>query len=254
MQNKKCGKTFSRFCFIIIRALIKFFYPTPTLYKTENIPSEPCIIVGNHTQMNGPICAEIFLDVKRKIWCASQMMYLKEVPSYAYKDFWSGKPKAIRWFYKILSFIIAPLSVCIFNNANTIPVFRDNRVIKTFKQTVEALKAGDNVVIFPECYEAHNHIINNFQDRFIDVAKLYYKRTGKAVKFVPMYIAPTIKSIYFGKPVEFDYENSSEEERRRIADYLMDEITDIAVNLPLHKVVPYENTPSRKYRYNRTER
>ena len=128
--------------------------------------------------MNGPICAELYFPGKRKIWCAHQMMYLKEVPAYAFQDFWSGKPQNTHWFYKILSYIIAPISSCVFNNANTIPVFRDMRLMTTFKMTINALNEQANVVVFPECYDPYNHIVNRFQDRFIDVAKLYYKKTG----------------------------------------------------------------------------
>ena len=46
------------------------------------------------------------------------MMHRDEVAAYAYRDFWSGKPRAVRWFYKLLSHLIVPLSVCVFNNAS----------------------------------------------------------------------------------------------------------------------------------------
>ena len=124
----------------VIKALVRLFYPKMEIVGTENLPDEPTIIVGNHTQMNGPIACELYFPGNRYIWCAGQMMHLKEVPAYAYQDFWSNKPKYIRWFYKLLSYIIAPLSVCVFNNANTIGVYRDNRIISTFKETVQKLQ------------------------------------------------------------------------------------------------------------------
>lgn len=247
----KKKNTFSYICFRIIRFLIWLFYPKITVEGIENLPKEACVVVGNHSQMNGPICGEIHFPGKRKIWCAHQMMYLKEVPAYAYQDFWSGKPKAIRWFYKLLSYIIAPVSACIFTNANTIPVFRDSRLLTTFKQTISALEAGENVIVFPECYEPHNHIVYTFQDHFIDVAKLYYKRTGKAVSFVPLYIAPALKKMYIGKPVPFNPEQPIETQRKEIAAYLMNEITEIAVKLPRHRVVPYPNLPKKEYPFNK---
>ncbi len=246
----KTKKGFSYVCYRIIRFFVWLFYPKMTVVGIQNLPKEACLVVGNHSQMNGPICGEIHFPGKRKIWCAHQMMYLKEVPGYAYQDFWSGKPKAVRWFYKLLSYIIAPISVCVFTNANTIPVFRDNRLLTTFKQTVSALEAGENVIVFPECYEPYNHIVCNFQDRFIDVAKLYYKRTGHAVSFVPLYIAPALKKMYIGKPIAFNPDAPIAQHRKEIAEYLMNEITDIAVNLPRHRVVPYPNLPKKDYPYN----
>ena len=31
------------------------------------------------------------------------------------------------------------------------------------------------MVVFPEHYVPYNHILNDFQDKFIDIARLYYK-------------------------------------------------------------------------------
>ena len=246
----KKKNAFSYACFRMIRFFVWLFYPKITVEGLENIPADACVMVGNHTQMNGPICGELYIPGKRKIWCAHQMMYIKEVPQYAYTDFWSQKPKTIRWFYRLLSYVIAPISACVFSNAKTIPVFRDNRLLTTFKQTVSALAEDTNIVIFPECYTPHNHIVYQFEDKFVDVAKLYYKRTGKAISFVPLYIAPALKKIYFGKPIPFNPEAPMEEERQRICNYLMDQITDIAVHLPRHRGVPYPNLPKKDYPYN----
>ena len=249
---KKSKKTckFSKICFIIIRWLIKVFYPKIKVVGTENLNNEATVFVGNHSQMNGPICAEIYPPIKCQTWCAYQMMELKEVPPYAFKDFWSNKPKYIRWFFKILSYIIAPISVCIFNNANTIPVYHDARLISTFKQTVNSLNENEGIIIFPECYDEYNNIVNRFQDRFIDVAKLYYKKTGKCINFVPMYIAPKLKTVYLGKPIVFSPEQPIELEREKICNYLMEEITKIAKSLPTHTVVPYANIPRKEYKTN----
>ena len=231
----------------VIKWLVKVFYPKIEVVGVDNLPDEPVMVVGNHTQMNGPIACELYFPGNRYTWCAGEMMHLKDVPAYAYKDFWSNKPKYIRWFYKLLSYIIAPLSVCVFNNAQTIGVYHDARIISTFKQTVQRLQEGSSVVIFPEHDVPHNHIICQFQDKFIDIAKLYYKRTKKELAFVPLYIAPTLKKMYLGKPIRFCAANPMEEERACICEYLMKEITEIAVSLPEHTVVPYNNVPKKDY-------
>ena len=230
-----------------IKWLVKTCYPKIEVVGQDNLPEEPVIIVGNHSQMNGPIACELYTPGDHYIWCAGEMMHLKDVPAYAYQDFWSDKPKAVRWFYKLLSYIIAPLSVCVFNNAHTIGVYHDARIISTFKQTVQRLQEGNHVVIFPEHRVPYNHILCQFQAKFIDVAKLYCKRTGKAVCFVPMYLAPKLKKMYFGKPIRFCPDAPIEEERARITNELMRQITDIAVSLPEHTVIPYNNIPKKQY-------
>ena len=77
-----------------------------------------------------------------------------------------------------------------------------------------------NILIFPEKDEKYNNILYRFQGNFVDVAKLYYKKTGISLTFVPMYIAPKLNSMYIGKGIRFDSTNSIEEERKIISDYL----------------------------------
>lgn len=246
MVSKKKGVNLFR----LIKALVRFFYPKIEVVGVENLPDEPVMVVANHTQMNGPIACELYFPGDRYTWCAGQMMHLKEVPAYAYEDFWLRKPKLIRPFYKLLSYLIAPVSVCVFNNAKTIAVYRDARIVSTFKNTVKRLSEGSSVVVFPEHDVPYNHIVYEFQDKFIDIAKLYYKRTGKELAFVPMYIAPTLRKMYLGKPIRFDSSVPVEQERRRICHYLMGEITDMACALPPHRVVPYRNVPKKEYPMN----
>lgn len=234
-------------CYRVVRRLVLLFYPKTEVVGLENLSEAPCVIVGNHSQMNGPIVGELYFPGERAIWCAGQMMHMKEVPAYAFQDFWSGKPKVIRWFYKLLSYIIAPLSVAVFNNAHTIPVYHDTRIITTFRQTMTAMEEGKNIIIFPECAEKNNHIVNQFQERFVSVAKFYYKRTGQALKFVPMYLAPKLKTAYLGAPVAFDPTAPDKPECHRICAYLSEQITAMAVSLPPHTVVPYNNVSKKLY-------
>ena len=88
-------------------------------------------------------------------------------------------------------------------------------------------------------------------DKYIDVAKLYYKKEGKNLKFVPMYNAPLINKLIIGNPIEFNGENDINEERKRINDYLKEEITKLAKSLPRHKVIPYDNIRKRHFKWSK---
>jgi len=242
MEEKKVSLLY-RF----IRWLVWLFAPKFKIVGRENLPDEPCVIVGNHSQMYGPIAGELYTPVAHHIWCAGEMMHRDEVPEYAYNDFWSGKPAYIRWFFRLLSKIIAPLSELIFTNAHTVPVYHDHRLITTFRESMQLMSQGSSMVIFPECYDEHNNIVHAFQEKFIDLARFYYRKSGKAVSFVPMYIAPRLKKIYYGRPICFNPAAPIEEERHRLCNYIMDSITEIAVGLPLHTVVPYPNIPKHLY-------
>ena len=156
-KNKKTKKAlgYKFVCF-----MVHTFYGRRQFLGVENLPNEECIVVGNHCQMDGPISCELYFPAEKKIWCIGDMMNLKDVPSYAFQDFWASKPRSVRWFYKILSYIIAPFSVFFFTNADTIAVYKDSRTLSTFRDTQTALENGEKVVIFPEKRQEYNGIVN----------------------------------------------------------------------------------------------
>ena len=248
-KNNKTDKP--KLLFRIFSFLVKTFYKKMKNNHIENIPDEPSLIISNHAKTNGPIAYQLYFPYKKRIWCIGQMMNIKEVPSYSYQDFWSEKPKCIKWLYKILSYLIAPLASYIFKEADTLPVYKDERIIYTFKQTVNSLKEGNHVIIFPEHHVKYNDIVNDFQDKFIDIARLYYKNTGKCLSFVPAYIAVQLKKIVYGKPIKYNPNDDPNNQREIIKDYLMNEITNLAKDLPKHKVIAYENISKRKQHYNK---
>ena len=234
----------------LYRILYRLVWQLSPKYRIEGadrLPDGACVIVGNHCHMYGPIAGEMYTPGKHSVWCAGEMMHRQEVADYAYRDFWSGKPRAIRWFFRLLSHLIVPLAVLIFNSAHTIPVYHDNRLLTTFRESTVRLQAGERIVIFPECYDAHNNIVHGFQNRFVDLGRLYYKKTGQPLPFVPMYLAPRLKTIYYGEPILFDPDVPMEEARTRICGALMDAITAMAVSLPEHTVIPYPNIPKKQY-------
>jgi len=237
--------------FLLIKWMVWLFYPKMKVEGTENLPDEACIIVANHSQMNGPIACELYSPVSRYTWCAGEMMHLKEVPAYAFQDFWSMKPKTVRWFYRALSYVIAPLSVLIFNNARTIPVYKDARIIQTFRQTLLKLDQGESIVIFPENDPPKNNILSSFQEGFVDAARMYYKKTGRRIAFVPMYIAPKLKKMVLGKPTYFMDENPISLERSRISNSMFEKITILAESLPKHTVITYRSIPGKPYPFNK---
>ena len=237
----------------ILRFFINLFFPNMKIVGLENLPGEPCILVGNHSQMNGPLMSELRLDIPHETWCAGDLMAWKDAAEYAFTDFWSFKPRWTHPFFRLLSWIVTPIAVCLFNNAHTIPVYHDARLRQTYRRSVDALADGESLVIFPEKNEKDNHILYAFQDKFVDTARFYHKKTGRRAPFVPVYVCPALKSVTIGRPTVFDPEAPIAEERTRICTYLRDEITVTAEALPPHTVVPYRNIRKRDYPKNRLQ-
>ena len=112
---------------------------------------------------------------------------------------------------------------------------------------MEKLHEGSSIVIFPECYDEHNNIVHEFHDKFVDLARFYFKKTGKELCFVPLYVAPRLKTLFYGEPIRFRADAPIEEERERVCAELMDRITRMAVAQPEHTVIPYPNISKKLY-------
>ena len=246
VKNKKQAASFR-----LLKLVVKLFYGKRKCIGLENFPKDAAIFVGNHAQIHGPITMECFFPDPKMVWCESRVIDKKEFYDYAMADFWGHKSPKIKWFFSLLTKMITPLFTWLFRSAFTVPVYRDMRVRHTFRESIGHLQNGTNIVIFAEKHQPYNHIVNEFQDGFVDLAALYYRRTGKCLCFVPFYHAPTLKKVVIGKPIPFEPEHPIEEERTRICDYLKNEITTLAEGLPVHKVTPYENIKRKYYPKNK---
>ena len=236
--------------YLIVRKLAAMLTPVMEIEGAENLPEGPAVVVGNHSQAFGPVAAEIYFPKEHYTWCISEMMEKDRVADYAYTDFWSKKPKIVRPFFRLLSHMLPTISEIVFTNAYTIPVYRDKRIMKTFQISCDKMKENAAVVIFPEEYTEYNNIVHHFQRGFVHVAKYYYRQNGVAIPFVPMYVCPELKKMVFGKPVYYAPDSKIDAEAERICTYLQDSISEIAYNMPRHKVVPYPNVSKRYYPYN----
>ena len=231
----------------LVKGAVRLAYPKTEVVGAEKLPEGPAVVVGNHSQLHGPIACELYFPGKHATWCAGEMMALREVPDYAYRDFWCEKPRLQRPFFRLASYLIAPLAVLIFNNADCIGVYRDRRVISTFRQTAEALKEGRRVIIFPEKAEEGEGFLCAFQEGFVDCVRAFRRQTGKEAAFVPLYVAPKLRRLCLGDPVYFDPAAPIAEERKRICREMSAGILALARALPEHTVVPYRNVPKRDY-------
>ena len=246
MKKKKIS-ILSKAVFFVFSSLGKIAYRKTKIIGIENLPKTNTVIVANHAQLNGPIIAQLHLPDNFFIWANGQMFNFFDVPSYAMEDFFPFKKGLARPIFKAASYVLAPLMPCIMENARAIPVYHDARIASTFKTSVKMLMKGRNILIFPECHEKNNNIVNEFRESFVDLARLYFKRTGECLTFVPMYIAPNYNRCYFGKETAYDPMADAFEERHRIANHLSGEITRIGRMLPDHTVVPFDNIPKKKY-------
>lgn len=207
-------------------------------YNKLELSEDNGVYVSNHCLYHGPLYYQLYFPKPKKIWVIYAMCNRKEAIDYSYEEFLHLKKP--RWFFILISRIIARLLSFFIIHAETIPVYKDLRISSTLKESVRALKNNENLVIMPECHQEYNEVLHEFQKNYIELARLYYKMTKKRLKFYPTYLAPKIRKICVGEPIEFNPEAEIEFEKTRINQYLKDEITKMYFELPRHKVVLYD--------------
>ena len=204
-------------------------YPKPTIVFQETPDySEPVVFVANHEKNYGPSIMQLFFPITYRPWVIYRMLEPQICREYIREDFFEGRwnvPSPISGW--ISGLVERPL-IRLMNSSRPIAVYRGlpQRIAQTFKDSLETLEAGENLLIFPENGEIkpYSQRVNNFHTGFIFLTKLYYRKTGKRLSFCPVSINPHKRFISVGKRVTFNPEADYDQERGRICQFLVKEI------------------------------
>lgn len=194
----------------------------------ENIiKDEPAVFIANHSGSLGPESILSSMPFHLHTWILQQTVDIHQSPEYLRKDFVEKELKLRPPFSSILSFLMALVAVPVLKALNTIPVYKNSRMLKdkTFRISLDILMKKEYILIFPEDPKPVPHMpINPFQTGFTRLGELYYRNTGKILHFYPVTFHSGQKRIVIGKPVRYDPENSFKFERARLARSLENEI------------------------------
>jgi len=230
-QKKKgiCAK-------IINWALKKFFIRGMEYFYQAEIPSEPSILVGNHTKFYAPLAIQYTYPENIRTWSMVDMMETKPCKA-LFRNRILQKIKGEK-FYRLLVPIVVPIIALYYRRQlNAIPVYHDFRIKSTMDISVDTLINGSHIAIYPEIREiSFNQYINGFASGFAYLAYSYYSKLGKCIKFYPFYCAPSLHQTHFGKPIQYNPDIPIKEQAEQIARYLEKELTRVADSLPEHKI------------------
>lgn len=217
----------------ILTWLVRPFFPCKCVgkEKVKNLDG-PVIFVANHYEIYGPVVSILRMPVNFRPWIISNMldgdkieaqikvgldMHCKIFP----KRFKSWLPKKVK---KITLYIL--------ESYRPIPVYRGNlrEVVQTINMTTDAMREGDNIMLFPENPETtfSQGGVDKFYSGFAEIGNAYFKKTGEATTFFPVYISKKRRRLYIGDGIKFDPSNAKADEKRRIASLLHDSMQTMA--------------------------
>jgi len=205
------GRFFTR-----LRFWSRIFFRDYQSPPVEALPA-PAVYVCRHRNMRGPIDTLLWLSAPVRPWVFS--VFCRRDTAYRqYLDFTltrrAGWPRVLAVpVARILSWVVPGLC----GSAGAIPVYRSTaRVVTTFRKTLDALKAGMRVIIYPDVnYADASDQIGALYEGYLVLGALYHRATGKNLKFIPLRTEK--RKITAGAPIVFDGAKPREQETERVA-------------------------------------
>ncbi len=178
--------------------------------KTEwEVPFEegPCVFVVNNVGFMGPI--EIcFKFEERDVchpWINDELHERKNIPAYARKDCW-WRPDS--FFAPVLNATVPYLAAAILppllQGAPDVPVYHDQRIMLTLRQSIRILQRDEALVIFPEQPNARLSGHEWLSTGWLRLGEMWYKTCGRALKMYPVHIDREKHVFKVAAPVWYD--------------------------------------------------
>lgn len=195
----------------VLRGLVRGLSPRMKAQWQAPFAQEPSVFVCNHAGAFGPIdmCAKFPLSDHCHPWLNAQVLSAKEVPAYVRQDYWWKPGCRMEPLYNCtLPYLAAAVLPPILRTVPGVPVYHDARVMRTMRQSLKLLKEGEHLVIFPEQpsgFQSHHDWLNT---GFLNIAPMYYRATGKGLRFYPVHIDYHTHVFRISEPVVFDTERT----------------------------------------------
>jgi hypothetical protein len=155
-----------------------------------------------------------------------------KVTAYVYENTFSKKTYLPVFVRKGWARFIGWISVNVMSQLESVPVYKDSplKLRETIRTSIEALESGDNLLIFPENPEGKylKNGVGEFSPGFVMLAEAYWKKTGKKMRFLPLYANREAKTITFGEVVQYQPEAGFYNEQERIISETRTQIIRIA--------------------------
>ncbi len=196
------------------------FFAWPFLGRwTVDVPTPdgPTAYVCNHKNMLGPLACQACLPFPPRPWvlqgfCARKSCE-KQFGEYTFSQRY-GYPRPVA---KALAFIVSGFVSALVRSVGSIPVYRGtSRIVETFHASVEALREGDSVMIFPNVDYTDKNGGGELYEGFLLLDRFWSRESKEPLRFVPLRLDRENRRIVAGTPQIFDHGRNRKEETKRI--------------------------------------
>ena len=198
-QFKDTRKPWFRFVKKIMRLFIK---ESKFTYLGGEKITEPTIILSNHVGTSAPLAFELYGKTHLRFWGASEMNS-GLIPLYKYQTrvYYHEKKHWNLHLARLFCIIASPLTNMFYKGLELISTYRNIHFKKTIDESIETLKGGKSIVIFPEISDkGYLDELEGFHHGFAMLCSVL-KRKGIDVPITVAYYKKNEKHYIVDKPV-----------------------------------------------------
>ena len=221
-KNKVENKQIKRkWWFRLLKKVMKTRYKKPAFVFLGKKFNNGAVVLSNHEGTDAPMSLEIYLNRPLRMWGAYEMNSgLKELYKYQTKVYYHEKKGWNLGLARLFCLLASPLTSLFYKGLQLISTYKDVRFIKTIKQSIEVIKKGENVVIYPEdSTNGYLAELEGFYAGFVVLAEVC-KKQGIDVPIVVSYYKKEENIYIFDSPIMFSQLTKNCTDKAQIADKL----------------------------------
>ena len=214
--------------FRFLKKLMRGRYKEPKfLYLGDEITTGG-LILSNHEGTDAPMSLEIYLDKPLRMWGASEMNSgLISLYKYQTKIYYHEKKHWNIHLARLFCIIASPLTHLFYSGLDLISTYHDTRLVKTMRESVESIKNGDNIVVFPEdSTNGYLAELEGFHEGFVMLADVC-KMKGIDLPIFVTYFKKNELTYIIDKPILYSTLKEKGMSREEIAKYLCDRCNEL---------------------------
>ena len=190
--------------FRFMKNISKCRYKKPRfIYLGEEIGTGG-IILSNHEGTDSPMSLELYCDRPLRMWGTWEMNSgLSRMYKYQTRVYFHEKKHWNLHLARLFCLLASPISNLFYKGLDLISTYKDARFRKTLNESLNALWAGDNVVIFPEVSDnGYEEELQAFHLGFVALGQ-YCQKKGMDVPVYVTYYRKKDRVYIIDKPILF---------------------------------------------------
>lgn len=214
--------------FNLIKKLMLGRYKQPKfIYLGEKI-EKSSIILSNHEGTDAPMSLEIYFDKPIRMWGAHEMNSgVVKMYKYQSEVYYHEKKHWNIHLARLFCLIASPITNLFYKGLNLISTYKDMRFKNTIRESIEALKNGENIVIFPEdSSKGYLEELEGFFGGFAVLGEIC-KKQGMDLPIFVTYFRKKDLTYIIDKPVLFSELSKDGTSRKEIAQKLVERCNEL---------------------------